>query len=722
MFAHTTDPAPPGPYGTHATTYHAHGWAPLPLPAGQKKHPPKGWTGYDGNTPSPADVHAWTETHPGGNIALRLPPDVLGLDVDAYDDKIGGPVLTELERTLGALPPTWRSTSRDDGTSGIRLFRIPPHLRWPTEAGPGIELIRHEHRYMVVWPSIHPNGGTYRWINPTGTVALADIPHVDDLPDLPEAWVQHYTRGEKAGEHLTAGMDDTAAHHWLNNTPAGHPCDAMARALDRALEDLTTSGARHDHMLRATNRLAWIAGAGHPGLQTALDTYQGAWLQAVAGDRGRDEAMGEWDRAVTGAADRAAAGTTRHHTDPCTDPFHGLIAQEPPRPTPAPPASTPPTPPPAPAAPSADTNPEADPELERTTWWPRTDDVEAALTGDQLEPPPTHLTRDDGAPCLYNGRVNGIIGPSESGKTWVALTAIAQAVNNGHRTTILDFEDTPAGVIGRLITLGLTPDQIRSHVAYIGPDEPFAPMSPTGRDLDEHLREWAPQLVVLDGYNAALTLQGWDLLDNTDVTRFNQRILKPLAGDDRTVVYIDHTPKATDHGTSGGIGAQAKRAMTSGCILRAEVIDPWGRGQAGKARLWVDKDRPGHVRGAAVAAKNGHHFADFNIEPVGEEMAATLTVPFGAEVEVTRKERNSRKRKRDIMAYMVDRPETKRIDIASVIGGKAELLSEALAELVDRKHLAVRKDESGAHLYTYLQPYDADLDDLLGPGVSGGGW
>ena len=248
---------------------------------------------------------------------------MIGLDVDAYDQKIGGMVLWQLEQNHGPLPPTWRSTSRDDGTSGIRLYRIPPGLRWPTEAGPGIEFIRHEHRYMVVWPSIHPNGGTYRWINPDGAVAMHDIPTPDDLPDLPAAWVDHFTHHQEASNRPTAGLDHNTSTQWVTDHGAGDPCDAMHNALTRALDDLDTAhaGSRHDTMLRATNRLAWMAATGHTGLAAALDTYQGAWLATLGDSRGRDEAHAEWARAITGAADRAAGGVTNPSTtDPCTDP------------------------------------------------------------------------------------------------------------------------------------------------------------------------------------------------------------------------------------------------------------------------------------------------------------------------------------------------------------------------------------------------------------------
>lgn len=118
-----------GIYTDHAFDYFRAGWSPLPLPTRAKKWPPKGWTGRDGAWPSGADVHAWTEQHPDGNIGIRLPVDVFGIDVDHYDNKPGGLTLHQLEQKYGPLPATWRTTSRDDGFSGIRLYTVPPGLK-----------------------------------------------------------------------------------------------------------------------------------------------------------------------------------------------------------------------------------------------------------------------------------------------------------------------------------------------------------------------------------------------------------------------------------------------------------------------------------------------------------------------------------------------------------------------------------------------------------------
>lgn len=143
---------------------------PLPLPVGKKAPPPTGFIGRNGRIPTVDEIDAWCDRFPDANIALRLAPGVIGIDVDAYVkngvQKEGAATLRTLEKQYGRLPATWISTSRDDGVSGIRIYRADGVSAG--QAGPGIDIIHHENRYIVAPPSVHPEGGVYRWIAPNG--------------------------------------------------------------------------------------------------------------------------------------------------------------------------------------------------------------------------------------------------------------------------------------------------------------------------------------------------------------------------------------------------------------------------------------------------------------------------------------------------------------------------------------------------------------------------
>jgi len=193
----------PGVYGRVAQDYLASGLGlPLPLPPAKKEPPPSGYTGGAGKVPTAAKVRSWVNTKHRHNVGLRLAPGVLGLDVDAYGDRVGAETIDRAQAAWGSLPDTVRSSSRRDGRSGIYLYRVPAGLSWPgqltadlTGRGlPGnVELIQWGYRYVVCWPSEHPAGPRYRWWSPLGSMLL-EIPLLQDLPDLPITWVENLCR------------------------------------------------------------------------------------------------------------------------------------------------------------------------------------------------------------------------------------------------------------------------------------------------------------------------------------------------------------------------------------------------------------------------------------------------------------------------------------------------------------------------------------------------
>lgn len=199
------------------------------------------------------------------------------------------------------------------------------------------------------------------------------------------------------------------------------------------------------------------------------------------------------------------------------------------------------------------------------------------------EDPPSALLRADGKGLLYAGKVNSIIGPSESGKSWLALLAVMQ---HPGQVTFVDFESDGPSIAGRLRQMGL-PQERLEQIRYLRPDEAY-----TGRGVGP------ADLVVVDGLNTFYSLHGVDYIDTVEVTRFHKRVLEPWADLGVCVVVIDHTTKNRGPGQgSGAIGSQAKRATVTGASLLVRMTESFGRKRLGKATVFVDKDRPGYVRG-----------------------------------------------------------------------------------------------------------------------------
>ncbi len=214
----------------------------------------------------------------------------------------------------------------------------------------------------------------------------------------------------------------------------------------------------------------------------------------------------------------------------------------------------------------------------------------AALTEWWIGPaaePPTHLARSDGKTLLYPGSVNSIVGESGSGKTWLALLALQQAGGG----VFIDMESRGPAVADRIIPIGLLP----AAVTYLRPREPLK-LDRTIYDLLDALQALpGPSLVILDGFNAFLELQGLDYTSTPDVTFAFREFLEPIADMGHALTLVDHTPHAQPGVKVRAIGSQAKKATLTGSSLNVKMTEPFGRGRRGVAYVTVLKDKAGYV-------------------------------------------------------------------------------------------------------------------------------
>lgn len=285
-------------YGRAWHLYAAAGWeGVLPLERGKKGPPPVGFTGVDAAMPTERQMVAWEVAHPDGNLALRLPRDVVGIDVDDYAAKHGGATLEALEAVAGPLPPTWVSTARE-GVSGIRFYRVEPREGW-VSPGVDIDAISWGHRYAVVWPSVHPSGAPYLWRDHLGG-GWREPPSPADLPMLPPAWVA-LMASDRPRDAKAEGADLRA---FLDSLVRGEPCTRTRAARDALLAVVDEpEGSRHSSMNTRVLDLVRQGDLGHVGVELALGEALTAWVNAITADRSRtgQEATAEFSRSVDGA-------------------------------------------------------------------------------------------------------------------------------------------------------------------------------------------------------------------------------------------------------------------------------------------------------------------------------------------------------------------------------------------------------------------------------------
>jgi len=226
--------------------------------------------------------------------------------------------------------------------------------------------------------------------------------------------------------------------------------------------------------------------------------------------------------------------------------------------------------------------------------------------------------------------------------------------------------------------------------------------------LIDALMEIVPELIVVDGVNAAMTLLNLELTSNRDATFFSQQLLKPLALSGACVITIDHVTKSKESRGNYAIGAQAKRADINGAAIMCEVVLPFGRGMSGELTLKVTKDRPGHVRANSKEAK----FAG-TVElksSADGSVVMTILAPNG--------ERN-RLRPTHLMEAVSKMLEAAMMPLSKnavtkEIAGRREWVLVAIQVLIDEKFIGIENGARNSLNLKSLRPYRENDDGKAG--------
>lgn len=153
-----------------ALGYAGRGWSVFPLKP--KKKAPLTRHGWKDATTSEDTIREWWKQHPDANIGLACGPSgVVVLDFDeAKDGYEGGELLAKLQEEFPTL------TSQTGG--GWHFFYSQPNGEGVSNARgklpKGVD-VRGNGGYVVVPPSIHPNGSIYRWDKDLPIAPLPDF-------------------------------------------------------------------------------------------------------------------------------------------------------------------------------------------------------------------------------------------------------------------------------------------------------------------------------------------------------------------------------------------------------------------------------------------------------------------------------------------------------------------------------------------------------------------
>lgn len=229
-----------------------------------------------------------------------------------------------------------------------------------------------------------------------------------------------------------------------------------------------------------------------------------------------------------------------------------------------------------------------------SSWAPL--DLTSILDGTYVPEEPRLMPRCDGVCLLYPGRVHTFQGESESGKSMVAQAETARVLIAGGRVAYVDFESDASVVVGRILMMGASREQVAAGLLYLRPGvRPHA--TADDKAAFEQLLRDRLDLAVIDGVTEAASVFGVASKDNDEITAWNRLFARPLAQQTgAAVIQVDHVTKDSESRGRFAIGAQAKMSALDGAAYVVEVKEPLGRGLRGVVVLRVAKDRPGAIR------------------------------------------------------------------------------------------------------------------------------
>lgn len=194
---------------------------------------------------------------------------------------------------------------------------------------------------------------------------------------------------------------------------------------------------------------------------------------------------------------------------------------------------------------------------------------------------------------IYPGRRHLFWGESESGKTWLAFGNAADELNAGHGVVWVDLDYMGAqDVLERLRQFGVPDATIRQRFAFYQPEGALE-----GYSLDavlELMREKNARLVVFDAFTGLCALHGLNPEKTIDIEQAYRKI-QPLCDTGAAVVILDHVVKNAEN--RGRYAAGSERKLTGADVaVGFTLVEHYGRGRTGKARLLVHKDRPAQLK------------------------------------------------------------------------------------------------------------------------------
>ena len=315
-------------------------------------------------------------------------------------------------------------------------------------------------------------------------------------------------------------------------------------------------------------------------------------------------------------------------------------------------------------------------------------------------PAPRVLERNDGVCLLYPGRVHAFIGEPESMKSWGWQVAAAQLLGAAEPVMVLDFENDEDAVIERLRALNVSAEEILAGLTYLRPSDAWSPLAEDCLTRLCEARRFC--LVVIDGVTDGMATLDLDADRNKDAAIFDRRLVKRFARAGAAVVQTDHVVKDRSGRSRYAIGAQHKLAAIDGATFVFEVVQPFGHGREGLARIKLSKDKPGWLRREA----SGDVIAELRLSsgPLGE-VSGGFEVPEGG-TERSFVLREPRMVMEKVSQAIELRPGLTKRAIRESVGGRSNTVDYAIELLLNAGFIRVERGPNRSSLHYLVRRYE----------------
>ena len=620
----------------------------------------------------------WTQLYRDHGIGIAMGQGLFALDVDVADGKQGAASLAALEAEHGPLPITVEARTGSGGRHLVYGTGIEVRNNANTRLGAGLD-IRGDGGQIVVAPTIHPRTGLpYQWV--TGRAPW------EMQPAAAPAWLLRLLVDEPRPEprpapdrrNILDDPDDSIAE-WVNRRTDWHSL-------------LAGDGWKFSHQRGDDSHWTRPGKEVRDGTSAVLHEPDGPFVifstDASLSPLMRPEAATSAGQYAYSAFGYIAA--TRHNGDRSACARHARLEQI----NLTPPGSS---------GPKAVITVPDDGDLAGD--WDRVDLVPIAAeiaSGARQREQPTVLPVEDSIPLFYRGRVNQLFGQSGDGKSWLALAAAVDVMNQGEMAMIVDWEDNPDGIATRLLDLGLRPAQL-ALVDYRNPGTGLGSVLATLALADAAGHPYG--CVIIDSTGEAMAAGGVDGNVDPEVAAWF-RLAKDIArwASRPAVILIDHVPKNPE-APIGAIGSQRKTAAVTGAAYRATQTQAFAQGKPGRMRLTVAKDRLGNRPKGSTAC-------EVDITPVG---ATGLGFRFHLTEIQAALAKGETPRYTSLMdsisRFLETCPGASGRTITNAVGGKTDHIRDAIQTLVDEGYVLVEPGSRGVLKHYSDTPYRMVDDD-----------